>query len=84
MAKAFAFTIVDDTENSTVENTKPVYKKRRAVPLGHEPSSSHFWGDLAHKRIEYVRNFTFTEINTIKMDPWMPYHLHTSVCQLLV
>jgi hypothetical protein len=52
-------------------------KKRRAVSSGHEPSSSHFWGDLAQKRIEYVRNFTFTEINTIKMDPWMPYHLST-------
>jgi hypothetical protein len=49
-------------------------KKRSAVSLGHDPHSAYFWGDLAKSRVEYVRNFTFAEINTLKVDPWMPYH----------
>ena len=49
-------------------------RKRRAVSLGHDALSPYFWGDLLQKRIEYVRNFTFSEINTLKKDPRMPYH----------
>ena len=50
------------------------YKRRRGVSLGHVERSPNFWGDLVQARIDYVRNFTFSEINTLKMDPWMPYH----------
>ena len=47
---------------------------RHGVSLGHVAGSPSFWGDLVQSRIDYVRNFTFSEINTLKMDPWMPYH----------
>jgi hypothetical protein len=50
------------------------WKKRRTVSLGHDGRSPNFWGDIVQARIDYVRNFTFSEINTLKMDPWMPYH----------
>lgn len=47
---------------------------RPAQSLGHEPVSEYFWGDICQERISYVRNFTFGDINTIRCDPWMPYH----------
>ncbi|ODS09753.1 hypothetical protein [Vibrio scophthalmi] len=31
-------------------------------------------GDIAKEKIKYVRNFTFDDVNTIKIDPMMPYH----------
>lgn len=51
-----------------------VLKRRPAASLGHHSGTPYFWGDLVRDHIEYVRNFTFTEINTLKLDPWMPYH----------
>lgn len=42
--------------------------------FGHVEGSPYFWGDLCHDRITYVRNFVFEDINTLKMDPLMPYH----------
>jgi hypothetical protein len=42
---------------------------------GHEPSSEHFWGDVAKERIEYVRRFTYPDINLLAVAPAMPYHL---------
>ena len=36
--------------------------------------SPYFWGDLCRDRITYVRNLVFPEINTLKVDPLMPYH----------
>lgn len=42
--------------------------------LGHVPGHPYYWGDLCHDRIEYVRNFVFGEINTLKVCPFMPYH----------
>jgi hypothetical protein len=44
------------------------------VSLGHVESSNHFWGDLCQERIRFVRNLVFSDINTLKMDPLMPYH----------
>jgi hypothetical protein len=41
---------------------------------GAVPASDHFWGDLCRTRIKYVRNLVFEDINTLKMDPLMPYH----------
>ena len=37
-------------------------------------NSAYFWGDLYRETITFVRNFVFTDINTMKMDPLMPYH----------
>ena len=33
-----------------------------------------FWGDLCRDRVRYCRNFVYTDINTLKACPWMPYH----------
>jgi hypothetical protein len=41
---------------------------------GHDPQSPYFWGDLCHRHTTYVRNFVFEEINTLKINPTMPYH----------
>ena len=42
---------------------------------GEDESSPYFWGDLCEKHFRYVRNFTFSELNMLKVDPEMPYHL---------
>lgn len=41
--------------------------------LGDEETSVHFWGDMAKDSIRYVRNFTFNDIDTLRVDPRMPY-----------
>jgi hypothetical protein len=41
---------------------------------GHVESSPLFWGDLCQQRIDYVRNFTYAGMNTLKSCPIMPYH----------
>jgi len=33
-----------------------------------------FWADLCHERIQYVRNFVFADIDTLRACPEMPYH----------
>ena len=42
--------------------------------LGEVHEDPHFWGDYCADRITYVRNFVFSDINTLKACPWMPYH----------
>ena len=32
-----------------------------------------FWGDICRERIRYCRNFVYADINTLRMNPWMPY-----------
>jgi len=49
-------------------------KGRDRAYYGHVESSPYFWGDVCRERITYVRNLVFSEINTLKMDPAMPYH----------
>lgn len=41
---------------------------------GHVEGDPYFWGDFCRDHIKYVRNFTFDEINTLKICPVMPYH----------
>lgn len=41
--------------------------------FGHDPTSRHFWGDLVKERIRYIRQFTFQEVNLLKVNPSMPY-----------
>ena len=41
---------------------------------GQREGGPYFWGDLCRDRIMYVRNLVFREINTLKVDPLMPYH----------
>lgn len=42
---------------------------------GQEAESPYFWGDLAHERVRYVNQFTFGDINLLKVTPSFPYHL---------
>jgi hypothetical protein len=42
---------------------------------GHDPSSEYFWGDAAQQHIDYVRRFTYPEINVRGVVPAMPYRL---------
>ncbi len=37
-------------------------------------STTPGWGDLCRERIRYCRNFVFSNLNTLRMCPWMPYH----------
>lgn len=41
---------------------------------GHDPESPYYWGDICRDRIEYVRNFVYSDINTLAQDSMMPYH----------
>jgi hypothetical protein len=46
----------------------------RSKFTGEIPAHENFWGDLCQQHIRYARNFTFREINTLSVCPWMPYH----------
>ncbi len=41
---------------------------------GHIKGDKYFWGDICKENIKYVRNFTFSDINTLIVCPVMPYH----------
>lgn len=41
---------------------------------GHRPGDPLFWGDICQAKVRYVRNFTFSDINTLAACPIMPYH----------
>jgi hypothetical protein len=41
---------------------------------GHLPDSRFFWGDCCRESPTFVRNLVFQDVNTLKMDPLMPYH----------
>jgi hypothetical protein len=47
--------------------------KRRDIYFGDVPGNPFFWGDICQSRIQYVRNFVFRDINTLKSCPQMPY-----------
>jgi hypothetical protein len=44
-----------------------------STSFGHDKQSMYFWGDLCKKHIKYVRGKCFNDINTLKIDPFMPY-----------
>jgi hypothetical protein len=48
--------------------------KRNGVFRGHVEGDPLFWGDVCQARVRYVRNFTFTDIDTLAACPLMPYH----------
>ena len=41
--------------------------------VGHLPDSEYYWADYLKKHVKYIRNFTFDEVNTLKVCPMMPY-----------
>ncbi|MGI9424906.1 MAG: hypothetical protein ACR2PA_17040 [Hyphomicrobiaceae bacterium] len=46
---------------------------RRPKFSGHDENSPLFWGDICRDRVRYVRNFVFSDINTLAQCPQMPY-----------
>jgi hypothetical protein len=42
---------------------------------GERPDTPYYWGDLASRHFEYVRNFTFRKLNMLRVNPEMPYRL---------
>ena len=50
--------------------------RRQKLPLcsGDDPSSIHFWGDVCFNEVKFVRNLTFSHLDTLRNDPHMPYH----------
>lgn len=53
-----------------------ILTRRRSMNrhFGHVEGHPWFWGDLCRERIQYCRNFTFSNLNTLRACPWMPYH----------
>ena len=56
----------------TLYNILTRFKKNKFYE-GHDELSPYFWGDLCKTHITYVRNFVFSDINTLKNCPYMPY-----------
>jgi hypothetical protein len=66
-------------ENRLTGIRRPLYTlltrgRNRNTSHGHEQDHPFFWGDACKEKIKYVRNFVFSEINTLKVCPYMPYH----------
>lgn len=58
----------------------PPYRWLGAIAIGHEfsghdPESPYFWGDVARKRVRYVRRFTFQNTNLLAVNATFPYRL---------
>jgi len=41
---------------------------------GHIEGDDFFWGDICKSQVKYARNFVFSDINTLRSCPEMPYH----------
>lgn len=48
--------------------------KNDGISRGHLENDPLFWGDLCRDHVGYARNFVFSDINTLKACPQMPYH----------
>lgn len=48
--------------------------KYKNLFYGHVERDKYFWGDICKTNITYVRNFVFSDINTLKACPIMPYY----------
>jgi hypothetical protein len=47
--------------------------RMRSRHFGHIEGHPNFWGDICRDRVRYCRNFVYADINTLRMNPWMPY-----------
>jgi hypothetical protein len=48
-------------------------RRRQPGSEGHIEGSPYFWGDLCQEHIDYVRGFTYPEINVLKINSTLPY-----------
>jgi hypothetical protein len=63
-------------ERFDAAEVRAAYGIFRAGPTrfgGSTPASPFYWGDLCYNRIRYVRGFTFSDIVTTRVDPFMPF-----------
>ncbi len=44
---------------------------------GHVEDSEFFWGDICQEHTKYMRNYVFQCVNTLRVNPSMPYHDNT-------
>lgn len=51
---------------------------RRPRYSGHVPGSPYFWGDLCRNQFRFVRNFTFSTLNSGIVPPCRPYRLRST------
>lgn len=42
---------------------------------GHDPQSPYFWGDLLQQHVQYVNQYTFSDINLLNVSRSFPYRL---------
>jgi hypothetical protein len=47
--------------------------RTRGKWFGHVETHPSFWGDICSEKIRYCRNFIYSDIDTLHMNPWMPY-----------
>src|SRR6266513_2504186 len=50
-------------------------KEATSYYLGDVKDTDYFWGDLCREHIRYVRNWTFSCLNMLEVNPEMPYRL---------
>jgi len=55
-------------------STELMYHDVHEVAQGHDPRSEYYWGDVCRDRIDYWRNFSFTDVNVLRACPQLPYH----------
>ena len=48
-------------------------KKSNIQSKGTDPESEYFWGDFSKSHFRYIRNRTFSGLNTLKEDPRLVY-----------
>lgn len=48
--------------------------RTNGVHFGDVEGHPSFWGDVCRARVQYCRNFVFSDVNTLRVCPWMPYH----------
>lgn len=46
--------------------------------VGEREGSDYFWGDLCVRHFTYVRNFTFSELDLLAVDPEAPYRIEST------
>jgi hypothetical protein len=49
------------------------FGRTRNRHYGEVEGHPNFWGDVCRARIRLCRNFVYADINTLRMNPWMPY-----------
>ena len=50
-----------------------IFNKTKHDSGGSNENSPYFWGDICKKHIQYIRNYSCNNINTLLFNPSMPY-----------